>query len=70
MGAFKICPKCDELVSFNSYFGAYICRKCGFYRTEQLKEVEPCRKYRAKFKLFLKSLTDKELEDVGLKRIN
>ena len=26
----KICPKCGELVSYNSYFGAYICENCNW----------------------------------------
>lgn len=24
----KLCQKCGELVSFNMYFGAYICKSC------------------------------------------
>lgn len=24
----KICPKCGKAVSYNSYFGAYICGYC------------------------------------------
>lgn len=24
----KICPICGKVVSFNSYFGAYICNNC------------------------------------------
>lgn len=24
----KICPKCGNVLSFNSYFGAYICANC------------------------------------------
>lgn len=24
----KICPKCGKVVSYNSYFGAYICTDC------------------------------------------
>ncbi len=24
----RICPKCGNLVYFNSYFGAYICESC------------------------------------------
>ena len=24
----KLCPKCGELISFNSYFGTYKCVKC------------------------------------------
>ena len=26
----KICPMCGELLSYNSYFGAYICENCGW----------------------------------------
>lgn len=26
----EICPKCHSLVSFNSHFGAYICKKCNW----------------------------------------
>ncbi len=24
----KICPKCGKVLSYNSYFGAYICTDC------------------------------------------
>lgn len=24
----KICPKCGKVISYNSYFGAYICTDC------------------------------------------
>jgi hypothetical protein len=24
------CPTCGRLVTFNTYFGAYICHKCGW----------------------------------------
>lgn len=24
----RVCPKCGNLVYFNSYFGAYICENC------------------------------------------
>ena len=24
----KICPNCGKVVSYNSYFGAYICTEC------------------------------------------
>lgn len=24
----KLCPRCGELASFNSHFGAYICSNC------------------------------------------
>ncbi len=24
----KICPKCGKVLSYNSYFGAYICADC------------------------------------------
>lgn len=26
----KICPKCGNPISYNSYFGAYICSNCNF----------------------------------------
>lgn len=26
----KICPKCGKVVSYNSYFGAYICGGCNW----------------------------------------
>lgn len=26
----KVCPHCGEIVTYNSYFGAYICNKCGW----------------------------------------
>lgn len=24
----KVCPKCGKVLSYNSYFGAYICTDC------------------------------------------
>lgn len=24
----KVCPKCGNVISFNSYFGGYICDEC------------------------------------------
>ena len=29
MESYKLCPRCGELVSFNTYFGGYFC-KCGW----------------------------------------
>ena len=29
-----ICPKCGNLISYNSYFGAYYCSMCGEYFQE------------------------------------
>ena len=29
-----ICPRCGNLVSYNSYFGAYYCSVCGEYFQE------------------------------------
>lgn len=26
----KICPKCGKVLSYNSYFGAYICSNCNW----------------------------------------
>lgn len=26
----KVCPKCGNIVSYNSYFGAYICDNCNW----------------------------------------
>lgn len=26
----KICPKCGKVLSYNSYFGAYICSSCNW----------------------------------------
>ena len=28
-GNLKLCPKCDKLMSFNSYFSAFYCTSCG-----------------------------------------
>ncbi len=38
----EICPKCDELVDFNIYFGAYIC-DCGW--EDRTFNKERCEKY-------------------------
>ena len=29
-----ICPRCGNLISYNSYFGAYYCSVCGEYFQE------------------------------------
>lgn len=26
----KVCPKCENLVYYSSYFGTYVCRHCGY----------------------------------------
>lgn len=33
----KICPNCGKLVSYNSYFGAYICDNCNWEKSERVK---------------------------------
>lgn len=37
-----LCPECKSLVSFNLYFGAYICHKCKWrddsYNEKRIKE--------------------------------
>lgn len=37
----KICPKCSNVVSYNSYFSSYLCNKCGceFDEPEAEKEI-------------------------------
>ena len=32
-----ICPRCGNLISYNSYFGAYYCSMCGEYFSESKK---------------------------------
>lgn len=31
----KICPKCGKVLSYNSYFGAYICNTCSWEDASQ-----------------------------------
>lgn len=33
-----VCPRCKNLVYFNSYFGAYICEKCNWEDASYAKE--------------------------------
>lgn len=33
-----ICPKCKNLVYFNSYFGAYICENCDWENASYAKK--------------------------------
>lgn len=33
-----VCPKCGELVYFNSYFGAYICEHCSWEDASYAKD--------------------------------
>lgn len=34
----KVCPKCGKVVSYNSYFEAYICKNCNWeYKESQTK---------------------------------
>lgn len=38
----KICPKCGKVLSYNSYFGAYICDNCNWedkIRTVQKTQI-------------------------------
>ena len=30
-----ICPKCNKIISYNSYFNAYYCSNCGFFKEEE-----------------------------------
>lgn len=34
----KICPRCGEIVDFNTYFGAYICSNCSWIDDSYNKE--------------------------------
>ena len=34
----KICPKCGKVISFNSYFGGYVCDNCGFINNMTLSQ--------------------------------
>ena len=29
------CPKCHNIIAYNSYFNAYYCSKCGFFKEEE-----------------------------------
>lgn len=31
----KLCSKCGKLSHYNSYFGVYICEKCGYREPER-----------------------------------
>ena len=34
----KICPKCGKVLSYNSYFGGYICGECKWENAENGKK--------------------------------
>jgi hypothetical protein len=34
----KVCPKCGKIVSYNSYFGAYICDNCNWEDCSRTKQ--------------------------------
>lgn len=41
----KVCPECQKIASYNSYFGGYVCPNCGWYKptdenAETLEEKE------------------------------
>lgn len=36
----KICKKCNEPISYNSWFGAYYCAKCGELINEDAKDID------------------------------
>lgn len=42
-----ICPKCSNIVSFNTYFGAYMCKNCNWkddsYNKNRVKIIKPIR---------------------------
>ena len=31
----KVCPYCGSVVSYNSYFGAYICPNCNWWKEKK-----------------------------------
>ena len=49
-----ICPKCGNLISYNSYFGAYYCSVCGEY-FQEIKKTNADK---------IRSMTDEELVNV------
>ena len=48
-----ICPKCGNLISYNSYFGAYYCSMCGEY-FQEIKKINADK---------IRSMSDEELAD-------
>lgn len=38
----KICPECGRLISYNSYFGAYICENCKWEDASNSKRRATC----------------------------
>lgn len=36
----KICPKCGNIVFYNSYFGAYICNSCDWEEKIRDRQVQ------------------------------
>lgn len=34
----KVCPKCGKIISYNSYFGAYICDNCNWEDCSRAKQ--------------------------------
>ena len=38
----KVCPKCGKLLSYNSYFGAYICEGCNWEDASKGRKRDAC----------------------------
>ena len=40
----RICPKCEKVAGYNSWFKAFYCRNCGelFNGGERMSELEHC----------------------------
>lgn len=49
----KVCPNCGKLLSYNSYFGAYICEDCNWEDASRSKERDAwCRESRSKHSIY------------------
>ncbi len=61
-----ICPKCGNVLTYNSYFGGYLCSNCNWENTRYY--VVKCKQTRrigySKIKLSAKNI---ELSNIGVK---
>lgn len=56
----KICPKCGKVVSYNSYFGVYLCSNCNW-------EYNPMRDKNSSYRLVKGNIKVNNNEKIKIK---
>lgn len=57
----KICPKCGKVVSFNSYFGVYLCSNCDW-------EYSPVHNKLSRYRLVKRNVKISEKNKIDIKK--